>query len=125
MKFEPDAGARSAGRISAYRSGEIVVGGVTYRGSLLVSSDGRVDPWPPQTFDDLALAHFEIIGARQPELVLIGTGDRVRFPPAALLVPCSKLGIGVECMDTGAACRSYNFLLGEDRRVIAALLPPP
>lgn len=124
MKFEPDAGAQNARRISSYRSGEIVIAGTAYRGSVLVSPDGRVDTWPPQAFADLAEVHFEVIAAREPEIVLVGTGARTLFPAADLLSPCTKRGIGVEIMDTGAACRSYNFLLGEGRRVIAALLPP-
>ena len=124
MKFEPDAGAQNARRISSYRSGEIVIAGMTYRGSVLISSDGPVEAWPPQTFGDLAEAHFEVIAARMPEIVLVGTGEQTLFPAAGLLDPCTKRRIGVEIMDTGAACRSYNFLLGEGRRVIAALLPP-
>jgi uncharacterized protein len=125
MKFELDAGAREARRITAYRSGEITVGGVSYRTSVLVSSEGGVEQWPPVVFEDFAEVHFEAIAVRDPEIVLVGTGARVRFPPATLLGPCSRRRIGVEFMDTGAACRSYNFLLGEGRRVIAALLPPP
>ena len=125
MKIDLDDGARDARRITAYRSGEIVIGGVGYRTSLLVSSDSGVETWPPSAFEDFAESHFEAIAAREPEIVLVGTGGRVVFPAPALLVPCSRRGIGVEIMDTGAACRSFNFLLGEGRRVVAALLPPP
>lgn len=124
MKFELDAGAHDARRITSYRSGEIVIGGVVYRTSVAVGFDGSVQPWPPSAFEDFTDTHFELIAARQPEIVLIGTGGRTRFPAPALLAPCSRRGIGVEIMDTGAACRSFNFLLGEERRVIAALLPP-
>jgi uncharacterized protein len=125
MKIELDAGAPDLRRISAYRSGEIVIGGVAYRASVLIGLDGRVENWPPATFEDLTEAHFESIAAREPEILLVGTGGRVRFPSPDLIGPCSRRGIGVEFMDTGAACRSYNFLLGEQRRVIAALFPPP
>jgi uncharacterized protein len=125
VKIDLDAGAHDARRISAYRSGEITIGGVAYRTSILVGSDGGIEPWPPRAFGDLAETHFETIAIREPEIVLLGTGARVLFPAAALLAPCFRRGIGVEVMDTGAACRSFNFLLGEGRRVIAALLPPP
>ena len=125
MKFELDSGAQDARRITAYRSGEIVIGGVSWRTSVLISSEGGIETWPPPAFEDFSEAHFENIAAREPEIVLLGTGGRVRFPAPALLVPCSRRGIGVEIMDTGAACRSYNFLLGEGRRVVAALLLPP
>jgi uncharacterized protein len=125
MKIELDSGARDTRRITAYRSGEIVVAGVGYHRSVLVCSDGAVESWPPPSFEEFARSHFDIIAARAPEIVLIGTGGRIRFPPAELLVPLSGRGIGIEIMDTGAACRSYNFLLGEGRRVVAALLTPP
>jgi len=125
MKFELDPGAQDLRRITAYRSGEIVIGGVTWRASVLVDSSSGAEPWPPSAFEHFAETHFEAIAAREPEIVLLGTGGRVRFPAPGLLVPFSRRAIGVEIMDTGAACRSFNFLLGEGRRVIAALLPPP
>jgi uncharacterized protein len=125
VKIDLDAGGQDARRITAYRSGEIVIGGVTWRTSVLVGSDGGAEPWPPRAFGDLEVAHFEAIAVREPEIVLLGTGAQVLFPAPELLTPCSRRGIGIETMDTGAACRSFNFLLGEGRRVIAALLPPP
>jgi uncharacterized protein len=125
VKIDLDAGAEDARRITAYRSGEIMIGGVTWRTSVLIGSDRGAETWPPRAFEDLAEAHFETIAIREPEIVLLGTGARTLFPAPALLLPCSRRGIGIEVMDTGAACRSFNFLLGEGRRVIAALLPPP
>jgi len=125
MKIELDAGAQDSRRITAYRSGEIVVGGTAYRTSVIISSEHGVETWPPLSFEDFAEPHFETIVARQPEIVLVGTGGRVRFPPAPLLLPFTERRIGIEIMDTGGACRSYNFLLGEGRRVVAALLLPP
>jgi uncharacterized protein len=121
MKFELDIGTRGARRISSYRAGEIVVGDTPYRESILVSAGG-VRAWMPQRFEDLAPRHFEAVVDLEPEVVLVGTGAVHRFPPAALIEPLSSRGIGVEIMDTGAACRAFNFLLGEDRRVVAALL---
>lgn len=125
VKIDLDTGARDARRISAYRSGEIIIGGVAWRTSVLVASDAGAESWPPRVFAELAEIHFEVIATREPEVVLLGTGATARFPAPALLLPCARRGIGVEIMDTGAACRSFNFLLGEGRRVVAALLPPP
>src|SRR5690606_39868043 len=121
MKFELDIGTRGARRISSYRAGEIVVGDTPYQESILVSAAG-VQAWVPRRFEDLASQHFEAVAALEPEIVLVGTGAVHRFPPAGLLEPLASRGIGVEIMDTGAACRAFNFLLGEDRRVAAALL---
>ena len=63
-----------------------------------------------------------LLVGHKPEVVLLGTGARLRFPPAAVLAPLTRAGIGVEVMDTAAACRTYNILAGDGRRVVAALL---
>ena len=122
MKFELEIGTRGPGRITRYGPGEIVVGQTAFQGSILVSAMGDVQPWAPERFEDLAVTHFAALAALDPELVLVGTGSSHRFPAPALLEPLSARAIGVEIMDTGAACRAFNFLLGEDRRVVAALL---
>lgn len=122
MKIELDAGALDARRISAYQRGAIIIGGNSHHGSLIVDAAGGVRAWAPATFSQLAPEHFEDIAACAPELVLLGTGSGLLFPAPALLAPLARRGIGIEVMDTGAACRAYNFLLGEGRRVLAALL---
>ena len=79
----------------------------------------------PATFADLTPAHFDRLGANQPELVIFGSGQRLRFPSPGLLRGLIERGIGVETMDTMAACRTYNILAGEGRKVVAALLLEP
>jgi uncharacterized protein len=69
--------------------------------------------------------HFERLAALQPELVIFGSGSRMRFAPPALLRPLIERRIGVECMDTAAACRTYNVLVSERRSVVAALILDP
>ncbi|HPF60312.1 MAG TPA: Mth938-like domain-containing protein [Candidatus Competibacteraceae bacterium] len=90
--------------------------------SVIVTPDQLVTDWPPQTFADLEEQHFEAIVALEPEIVLLGTGDRQRFPHPKLTRSLLAQGIGVEVMDTAAACRTYNIIMLEDRRVAAALL---
>lgn len=84
-----------------------------------------VDPhWPPGDFAALEADHLAALLAHEPEVVLIGTGTRLRFPAPEVLRPLQAAGIGFEVMDTPAACRTFNILAGEDRLVLAALLPP-
>gem|GEM_PF-740563 len=83
-----------------------------------------VDPsWPPADFATLTAEHLAALLAHEPEVVLLGTGSRLRFPPPEVLQPLQAAGIGFEVMDTPAACRTFNILAGEERLVIAALLP--
>jgi len=73
-------------------------------------------------FDALEMAHFEWLRQQQPEIVLLGTGPRLRFPHPSLTRPLLESRIGLEVMDTGAACRTYNLLAGEGRKVLVAIL---
>ena len=108
--------------VRSYGPGEIRINEESYRASLLLAPD-RIEPdWMPAQFDDLQPEHFAAVIAMRPEVVLLGTGARLRFPAARCLAPFAEAQIGVEVMDTGAACRTYNILMGEGRRVVAALL---
>lgn len=78
--------------------------------------------WPPQAYADLAAEHFDRLLELDPEVVLLGTGTTFRYPSPALLAPLTGRGIGVEVMDTGAACRTFNVLVAEGRQVVAAIL---
>jgi uncharacterized protein len=84
-------------------------------------ADALIANWPPATLDDLQVGHLEPILELRPELVLLGTGARQRFAPAHIRSAFAARGIGVESMDLGAACRTFNILVQEDRRVAAAL----
>jgi uncharacterized protein len=100
----------------------VIVNGREHRRSVVVPWQGQVTDWPVDRFEALAAAHFEAIAALKPELVIFGSGPRLRFPKPALLRPLIDARVGVETMDTPAACRTYNVLLAEGRSVVAALL---
>lgn len=119
MKFQPDQFATA---ITAYGPGWIAVGAERIAHSVLLQLDGTRTPWPCARFEDLTHTHFEPLAASAPELVVFGSGARLRFPPPAWVRPLIEAGIGIETMDTIAACRTYNILASEGRRVIAALL---
>ena len=123
MKIELDTGSPDINIISAYSAGAITIRGARYAQSLVVTANRIIEDWPPGTHAEVRADHIEIIVRLEPEIVLLGTGDRLVFPPVEVLAPLHTAGIGVEVMDTGAACRSYNFLVNEGRRVAAALLP--
>lgn len=121
MKLHLETGA---GRniVRGYLPGCITVNQASYRASLVVLPDRLVPDWPPQAFAELRPEHFERILSLDPEVVVLGTGRRLRLPAPELLLALTAAGIGLEAMDTGAACRTYNILMGEGRRVAAALL---
>jgi uncharacterized protein len=111
--------------ITAYGEGWVAVNGQRQTASLVLNAADGVRPWDITRFGDLNPAHFEALltdPARRPELVVFGSGSRLRFARPALLQSLIAQGIGVETMDTLAACRTYNILAGEGRRVTAALL---
>ncbi len=94
----------------------------TLHQSLIVMPDLLLPDWPPQSWEELDAAHFDLMRQYQPELVLLGAGARLRHPSPRLYADLIRSGIGVEVMDTGSACRTYNFLMTDRRRVLAALL---
>lgn len=90
--------------------------------SLIVMPETAPRPWPVPNFESLAAEHFEQIEADQPDVVILGTGARQRFIHPRLVAGLSARRIGVECMDSHAACRTYNILMGEGRKVTLALI---
>ena len=100
----------------------VVVGGTTYTESVVVPWSGAVLAWDAASFEALTAEHFAQLAALAPELVIFGSGPRIRFPVAALIRPLIDAGIGIETMDTAAACRTYNVLYAEGRSVVAGLL---
>ncbi|MGE5093574.1 MAG: Mth938-like domain-containing protein [Betaproteobacteria bacterium] len=107
---------------TGYGEGYVAVNGARHQESLVVGADRLITDWPVRSVQDLHADHLAAIVELRPEIVLLGTGARLDFPSPALLAPLYKAGIGVEVMDTPAACRTYNILLGEGRNVIAALI---
>jgi len=120
MKFQPDQA--NGPSITGYGPGWIAVNGANVQHSLLISSMGHQQAWGCGSFEELNEAHFELISNWGAELVLFGSGQRLRFPQARWLNALYPRRIGLETMDTQAACRTYNFLVAEGRKVIAALL---
>jgi uncharacterized protein len=100
----------------------VSVNGQAHNRSIIVPPSGEVMAWDAGSLSELTEAHFARIVESQPELVVFGSGSRLRFPPPALLRPLMAARIGIETMDTAAACRTFNILVGEGRRVVAALL---
>ena len=100
----------------------VLVNGVQHTHSVVVPWMGLVTVWPVSRFDDLTADHFKTLAENAPELVIFGSGSRLRFPSAGLLRPLIERHIGVETMDIAAACRTYNVLLSEGRTVVVALL---
>jgi len=94
----------------------------TFRRSLLVMPDRLVTDWPPQTWEQLEPGHFDVLMQESLEVVLLGTGARLCHPEPRVTAALLERGIGVEVMDTGSACRTYNFLMADRRRVAAALM---
>ena len=85
------------------------------------SAERLIDDWRPQTLEELREEDLDAVFALQPEIVVLGSGSRQRFPETQLLAAILARGIGCEVMDTGAACRTYNVLVSESRRAVAAL----
>lgn len=122
MKLELETHTEQHYRINAYHPGSVVINEQHYTTSLILSPERLVSDWPPQVFSDLTAQHLEAVLELQPELIILGTGLNLQFPSAEVLDPLLARSIGFEIMDTGAACRSYNILMGEGRRVVAGLL---
>ncbi len=107
---------------TGYGEGWVEVNGKRHRASLVVSGERLVTDWPATSIDALTADHLAAILELGPEIVLLGSGAAFRFPEPAMLAPLYQAGVGVEVMDTPAACRTYNILLGEGRNVVAALV---
>lgn len=122
MKIELDENPLGKYRIEAYSRDGLSINGARYTGSVVVTPDRIIDDWPPRDFADLAAQHMQMLAELEPEIVLLGTGARLQFPEQEILEPLYTDNIGLEIMDTGAACRAFNFLTVEGRKVIAALL---
>lgn len=124
MKLQPDR--LDVQSILGYGPGWVGLGsnGVAEKieSSIVISSRGEKFDWNCARFEDLTEAHFALLAQSQPELVIFGSGNRLRFPPPAFMRVLMQKRIGMETMDTLAACRTYNILAGEGRQVIAALL---
>lgn len=107
---------------TGYGEGYVLVNGNRHERSLIVLARQLVENWEVARIEDLADADMDLLAGLRVEILLLGTGQALRFPPPRLLPRLAAAGTGVEVMDTPAACRTYNILLAEGRNVAAALL---
>jgi uncharacterized protein len=119
LQSDPHSGANT---ITGYGDGYVEINRTPYSHAVLLSSDGEIQEWAVRSFDELRAADFSQMAALKPELIIIGTGKRQRFPKPELLKPLIEAKIGFEVMDSQAACRTYNILVGEGRQVLLALI---
>jgi uncharacterized protein len=114
-------GPSALNAVTGYGSGYVMINGERHDGNLVVLPE-RIVPWSASGFEALAESDFEMLAALGTEVVLLGTGAALRFPAPRLTRALALARIGLEVMDTQAACRTYNILMAEERRVAAALL---
>lgn len=124
MKLHLDNPA-SRNLVTGYGAGYVAINHRQYASSLILLPDRIVEPWGAGGFEALAESDFETLRALGPEILLLGTGNRQRFPAPHLLRPLIDARIGCEVMDLPAACRTFNILMAEGRLVAAALLIDP
>lgn len=108
---------------TGYGIDHVLIGGQRHESALLLTAAGvEVAPWAGLGFHALTAAHFEWVARRELDILLFGTGNRLRFPHPSLIRPLVQARIGLEVMDIGALCRTYNILATEGRKVGAAVL---
>jgi len=121
MKFAQDS--QDEGYvITAYDDNSVSINGKSFSQSLIVSTLQLKDDWNLTSIKSLQTSHIEQILTLKPELIIIGTGDKLIFPAVEAYAAIIQQGIGVDFMDTGAACRTYNILMSEGRDVVAGLV---
>lgn len=122
MKFVRDILADGATRIiRGYDATSITTNDGVVTSSAVITA-GSLEPWPPRAVAELSAEHVALLLAHDPEVIIIGTGPKFALPPQAALAAARAKRIGVEVMDTAAACRTYNVLVSEGRRVVAGLM---
>ena len=123
MKFHLNAGVGNV--FTGYGDDYVRLGIVVYRENIVVTPNTILAGWCPDGFDTLTGADFAAIAALQPEIVLLGTGTRQRFPAPRVTRALAEARIGLDVMDTPAACRTFNILAAEERKVAVAILLDP
>jgi uncharacterized protein len=108
--------------VTAYGLGFVEVNKARHSGPVLILPEGDVTTWDVPGFELLSFEHFQPLQHYRPEIVLLGSGARQQFPHPRLRAALAQAGMGVEAMDTAAACRTYNILVAEGRKVAAALI---
>ena len=109
--------------VRSYDGGALHIGENTYQRTCVIAPDALLPDWPPDSLDDIAPEHLAALFALEPQVVLLGCAGAPRFTPAALRRLFAARNVGLETMELGAACRTYNVLAQEGRRVVAVLFP--
>jgi uncharacterized protein len=121
MKFAQDS-QEDGYVITAYDDNSVSINGKKFSQSLVVASTRLHENWAIADIERLTSSHIELVLSFQPELIIIGTGNSLVFPAVETYSDIIGHGIGVDFMDTGAACRTYNILMSEGRDVVAGLI---
>jgi uncharacterized protein len=108
--------------IRSYNRGELHINGNVLTSHVILSADSMICEWTPPAIADMDIRDFAPVLELQPDVILFGSGETQTFPPGVLVTAIMKQGIGFETMDTAAACRTFNVLAAEQRKVVAALL---
>jgi uncharacterized protein len=111
--------------VRAWEHGRLRVGDRWLEGNVILSADSIITEWSVATADDVDVASLEPALSMHPEIIVLGTGSDIVLPDVRLMGLLAERSIGLEIMTTPAACRTFNVLLHEQRRVVAALLNPP
>ncbi len=121
MKFTQEI-ADGNHTVTAHSEEAIAIDGTSYKDSLMVLPDEIIQDWPVSRFSDIAIANLEVLNDKAVEIILIGTGTRHHIPDMKIMSYFLQNNVGCEAMTTAAACRTYNLLTHENRRVAACLL---
>ncbi|BAO44709.1 conserved hypothetical protein [Thiolapillus brandeum] len=121
MKFAQDH-INSKYVIEACEPGRIQVASQIFSHNMLIMPERLLQPWEVTSMDELSTRQLHALATHEPDVIILGTGQHQVFPHPSLFKPLMQAGIGWEVMPTDAACRTYNILHGEDRRVLAALI---
>jgi uncharacterized protein len=125
VKLHADPRNAALNTVTAYTAAGIEINAMPYAHSVVMLPQGAVSAWSVGSLDQLDAAHIDILAQYAPELIVLGTGARQRFPHPRLAAQLAGKRIGLEVMDTAAACRTYNILMAEGRKVLGAFIVEP
>ena len=108
--------------IQAYSESQVTINEQPYSQSLILSASEIISHWPVTHLEELQQHHLQAIVDMKPEVILLGTGEKQIFPDIEIIGYFAQLGLGLEVMNTGAVCRTFNILVAEDRKVVAAII---
>jgi uncharacterized protein len=120
MRFTADSAQGNV--IHSYIPGEIRLQGQTLKAHAIISRDELIPDWQPAAINELSIADFQAALDLKPDIILFGTGIHQQFPGMHVMTEIMRAGIAIEVMETHAACRTFNVLIGENRAAVAALL---